>query len=455
MNKFYRTLVAVFTSASILLSPLVLSGPVAASNGQIQQLPAVDTVKKGLPKLDSRLSGLVADGTGLKPQEYTKENGIELNGDRVRVIIECAPDKLAGVSTSATALGANIETSYAGLLQVSIPVSALTTLSDLPDVRFVHLPEVFMPSVVSEGVAAISADQWHTAGYIGTGIKVGILDLGFKDYILRQSEGELPAAYHWWAPSIAGEGSSVHGTACAEIIYDVAPNADLYLANFSTVAEMGNAVDWLISQGVNVITCSVGSSIGGPGDGTGTMCDIVNKARAAGIVWAQSIGNEAQRHWQGNFVDTNGNGWNEFSGIDETNTITATAGTQIYVGLKWNDAWGTSANDYDLCLLNSDNTQVLASSVNTQAGSGYPGKKYFTTLPLPESTTSLSRSAVTRRSLISSFSPITRTLSTGPPRAASPSRPTPTVLFPLERSTLTVSRHLKASVRRAPHSMEG
>jgi hypothetical protein len=46
----------------------------------------------------------------------------------------------------------------------------------------------------------------------------------------------------------------------------------------------------------------------GPGDGTGTVCDIVNKARAAGIAWAQSAENYAHGHWRGNFVDSNNDG---------------------------------------------------------------------------------------------------------------------------------------------------
>ncbi|GAH58362.1 unnamed protein product, partial [marine sediment metagenome] len=46
--------------------------------------------------------------------------------------------------------------------------------------------------------------------------------------------------------------------------------------NFGTEVEMGNAVDWLINTAkVNVISYSIGWPIGGPGDGTGTICEMV------------------------------------------------------------------------------------------------------------------------------------------------------------------------------------
>ncbi|MFC1902732.1 hypothetical protein ACFLX4_01510 [Chloroflexota bacterium] len=108
---------------------------------------------------------------------------------------------------------------------------------------------------------------------------------------------------------------------------------------------MGNAVDWFITQGVNVITCSIGWPIGGPGDGTGTICGIVDDARTTGILWSHSMGNSAQRHWQGDFISTDGDIYHEFQttpSIDETNHIDVDYGDVIKVALKWDDPWGYS-----------------------------------------------------------------------------------------------------------------
>jgi len=280
------------------------------------------------------------------------------------------PDQVAAAVKTAGALGV-VETSYRNLLQVVMPVSQLTTLADTPGIRLVRMPQYPLPAAVSEGVALVNADDWQAAGYNGTGVKVAILDGGFSGYTTRQGEGELPAVTTWWAPSIGNEGTSVHGTACAEIVYDIAPDADFYLANFGNEVEMGNAVDWLIAQGVDVISCSMGWLPGGPGDGTGTICEMVDDARAAGILWSQSVGNSAARHWQGDFVDTEPDGWHEFNGGDEGNSIFVNNGDRIVVSLKWDDPWGASANDYDLYLIDNTST-VVWRSAETQDGTADP-----------------------------------------------------------------------------------
>ena len=229
-----------------------------------------------------------------------------------------------------------------------------------------------MPEVVSQGVALIDADDWQSAGCTGTGVKIAVLDPGFAGYATRVSEGELPASVviHW-ADSIGDEGTSVHGTACAEIVYDVAPGAQLYLVNFNTEVEMGAAVDWLIGEGVNIISHSVGWPISGPGDGTGPICDIIDTAQAAGILWVNAAGNDAQGHWQGNWVNIDHDQYNEFATGDETNTITVTNGYPIVVLLKWNDPWDASANDYDLLLFDKYGS-LVALSDDPQDGDDVP-----------------------------------------------------------------------------------
>jgi len=265
-----------------------------------------------------------------------------------------------------------MEASYENLIQVVVPISQLTTLADAPSIRLVRMPLESLPDVVSEGVALINADDWQTASFNGTGVKVGILDGGFSGYTTRQGEGELPPTVTtWWAPSIGNAGTSIHGTACAEIAYDVAPDADFYLANFGTEVEMGNAVSWLITQGVDIISCSVGYPIGGPGDGTGISCGIIDNAHSAGILWSQSAGNYAQKHWQGDYADGDSNDWHNFSGSDETIDISVTNGDTIVVGLRWVDTWGSSANDYDLWLFDNTLTPVDISNW-TQDGNDDP-----------------------------------------------------------------------------------
>ncbi len=302
-----------------------------------------------------------------------QQAGIKMADNKVRVIVECQPGQIEQGAELLRAVG-EVEAKYEDMVQVLLPANTLNALAENPAVKYIQLPYQPVPAaIVSEGVALIGADDWQTAGYNGSGVKIAILDTGFQGYAALLGT-ELPASVtiQSFSADING-GGQVHGTACAEIVYDVAPGAQLFLVNYSTLVEFGNAVDWLITQDVDIISSSVGWPAVGPGDGTGPVNDIVAKAKTAGILWVQSAGNNAQSHWSGLFNDGNGNNWNDFSTspLDEGNTITVSAGQQIVGALTWNDPWGSSVNDYDLLLINTNN-QIVAGSTNTQSGTDIP-----------------------------------------------------------------------------------
>ncbi len=325
---------------------------------------------KGNPKLDSALNDIVSKPrlpltASVDVSEFPTEE------QTIRVIVECIPDSENEAEEASSKAGI-VETEYNGLLQVNLPISRLSELSDNTSIQFIRLPYQAVPTIISEGVSLINAAQWKEAGYNGSGVKIGVLDSGFSGYTALQSQGELPTSITtWWAPSLGGPGSEIHGAACAEIIYDVAPGATYYFANIATEVEYGNAVDWLIAQGVNVISCSIGFPGLGPGDGTGPIGQIVDRAYNAGILWSQSAGNSAQRHWSGSWIDSNANGYLDFASGDEGNDISVVTGETIAARLNWSDTWGASANDYDLLLFNNIGN-LVSYSANVQNGTGNP-----------------------------------------------------------------------------------
>ncbi len=107
-------------------------------------------------------------------------------------------------------------------------------------------------------------------------------------------------------------------------------------------------------------------------------------ARNAGILWAQSAGNQARRHWSGAWRDTDANNYHEFNlgPWDEGQTISLSAGQSIDVYLTWNDTWGASGNNYDLLLFNSTNVMV-ASSTDIQNGNDSPDEELSYTATVP------------------------------------------------------------------------
>ena len=369
-------LALVLLLVATVLPAVAQEGGDASAAGKVLDLPPLELRPKGNPRLDSSLNRLAAAETSEQAIRLAQEGNIRLSDGNVRVIIEALPGQVDAAMQAAASI-AVIETSHGDSIQALVPISQLTALAESPGVRYVRTPWYPIPAVVSEGVGLINADDWHAAGYTGEGVKVAILDGGFTGYadLLGTELPDTVVTQSFYAGSDI-EGYSVHGTACAEVVHDVAPGAELYLVNFGTSIEMANAVDWLVAQGVDVISYSMGWPTGGPGDGTGFICAMVDYAHDNGILWVNSIGNQAQRHWQGDLAYDGTTMYHEFSSDDWGNEITATEGQTIAVSLRWNDEWGLSGNDIDLYLYGDGNhdlpDNVVATSVNAQGGDDYP-----------------------------------------------------------------------------------
>jgi hypothetical protein len=202
----------------------------------------------------------------------------------------------------------------------------------------------------TEGLAALNGAAWHSAGINGQGIKIGIIDGGFKDYLGRLGV-DLPVSVTA-KNFVDGEtdahlnSGSVHGTACAEVIYDVAPGAALYLAKISTFLDLVEAVAWLRDTvQVDVISSSFGFYNLSPGDGTGLFENLVKSAREAGILWVTAAGNDQKVHWGGSYLNLDSDSYHEyydgshfnFFGPGDGRGYLFPAGYPIQIYLRWDD----------------------------------------------------------------------------------------------------------------------
>lgn len=314
---------------------------------------------------------------------YAASRGFSITGESVTLVVESAAGGAAAAS-AAVAAGAEVEASYGNLVQVTIPVANLETLAASPDVTYLRQPEEPVLFATSEGVSDIGAEAWHQVGLAGDGVKVAIVDPGFDGYDQRILEGELPANVTAMSfrsdGDISGSGEP-HGTACAEIIYDIAPGAQIYLVNFRTDVELGNAIEYLKSEGVDVVSASWGFFSRFRGDGQGYINDMVQDAAGSGIFWANAAGNSAKSHWSGTFADADLDSWTEFTAGDETNSIYLTAGQKINIYLTW-DRWPVTDQDYDLYLYRDGNpSQPVAASEGWQGGSQEPAEQISYTVP--------------------------------------------------------------------------
>jgi subtilisin family serine protease len=268
------------------------------------------------------------------------------------------------------------------LSKIQCPINAIETIADtINGVFFAKLPDRLLPtSIQSEGVNLIGAAAYHSEGYIGSGIPVGVIDVGFAGLSSAISRGELPGNLVeidcTGATCISGNFTSEtdpHGTAVAEIIHDMAPGASLYLIKVLDTIDLEDAKNFAITQGIKIINLSLVVANTNFYDGecwfNNPVC-TADSAYANDILWVAAAGNEANRHYEAFFSDLDNDGLHNVSGNDETLNIVAAAGDIIQVFLTW-DAWPTTDQDYDLYLY--DSAGILKdSSLNPQTGTQWP-----------------------------------------------------------------------------------
>ena len=221
---------------------------------------------------------------------------------------------------------------------------------------------LFLPLAVEAALEPIRADVWHAAGFTGYQRSIAIVDQGFEGYgtALGASLPSDVIARSFRADRDLNAGTD-HGLQAAEIVHEVAPNATLYLVNFGSEAELSAAVDFLIAEQVDIVSFSLGFIHAGPGDGTGPVNAIVQRAVDAGLAWSVASGNWAQQHWGGAFSDTDADSIHEFEPGEELNGRPYLAGDLVIASLRWDDRWGASCSDYDLEVFGPGGALVAAS----------------------------------------------------------------------------------------------
>ena len=308
---------------------------------------------------------------------FTAKNGFngKEGADRCeeRVVVELVEDDGEWLK-SLSSLGVVVEAQRGKLVQLKASSNAIAQITLLDNVKRVRKPGVPIPlKVESEGVQAVGASLLHNLGLRGRGVKVAVLDLGFNIYDPEISENvQEYRSFRFDGDITGGSDENVsHGTACAEIVVDVAPESELYLYNFETDVEYMMAVDYAVSRNVDVISVSVGFLNVGPYDGSNNVAQAADEAQAHGIFFVSAAGNEARSHWGGVFTDEDNDGLHNFTPDDEENDIIVEKESLITVFLSWED-WPTTANDYDLYLYGGPLNTILAVSDEDQNGSQPP-----------------------------------------------------------------------------------
>ncbi len=358
------------------------------------------------------------------------------------------------------AAGARLELEDAkrAIIQAQVPVSRLAMVADLAFVRYVRLPNYarhHIGSVTTEGDAILRSDQVGSTLHVdGTGVKVGVISDGLKGIFATgctmcgapplvpgtpnpMATADLPMATGTRnaggvlissSGGIAGQsfasngdleglpgascgfpGAGAEGTALLEIVHDIAPGAQLAFANADTDLAFESAVSALAAN--NDIVMDDLGFFGEPYDGTSAIstntANALNSSSNAVRAYFTAVGNEADGHYLGAYVDSGTDGTavgaspalpaghvHKFQstttppitkdvllqGPSVKDRIRLQANGEVVIFLQWDDPFGASTNDYDLFLLNHNSGSVVASSTAV-AFNGNPGGRCMITTP--------------------------------------------------------------------------
>lgn len=317
------------------------------------------------PKLEGVLARIqknwVAQKRALAKATARQYGAAKIVGENITVVLVPRHGELSGsIDIAALSnIGVSIIAQSRHLLKVSAPIAALESLTHVEGVQFVRLPiRPNTHAIVSEGVERINSMVYSREGLTGRGVKVGVIDIGFVGVPSIRNRNELPDLVY---RNFTGDGDFTrtdHGTACAEIVHDIAPDADIYLYKISDICELEIAKDAAIYEGLAIVSVSLGWDFGaGFGDGRGIACEIVDHAFANDILWVNAAGNEAQSKISAEFNDPDGDGFHNFDVGDRivelknrrSDSLYLSAGEKVTAVLTWNE-WPVTSHDYDLLL---------------------------------------------------------------------------------------------------------
>lgn len=395
MKKIFKKIILCLVL--IVLSYISVSSKIINANAQSSQISnkALEHIKnlasekasrtKSQRKISSRLlyAAKMRKGISIASGVHDLRTGVEIDSTG-NTLIDIKTDVDDAVINTIEKLGGTLINSFPEYraMRVRIPFNKIEDLAALSQISNIQPADKYFTNKVntSEGDVAHRADLARLDfGVDGTGITIGVLSDGVDSLADIQASGDLPANV---VPLSGQEGSGDEGTAMLEIVYDLAPGAELRFATaMGGQSQFAANIQALRTAGADVIVDDVGY-FAEPVFQDGIIAQAINTVTADGALYFSSAGNSGNLNdgtsgvWEGDFIDIGtdpfglGLPTHEFTGGRSSNQITDDP--PFYITLKWSDPSGGSGNDYDLYLFNSDLTEIVATSGDYQNGDDEP-----------------------------------------------------------------------------------
>ncbi|HSB05555.1 MAG TPA: S8 family serine peptidase [Thermodesulfobacteriota bacterium] len=352
-----------------------------------EEAPFIKGEKEGHPKLESALFDLQREhllhGKEIS-SSFAQSHDLRMDEqEKVTVFIlpKAGETKEAIDIETLKAYGGEVLKSGHSVIKAKVPILLLDHIADYVEgINFIKRPDRPYAEIVSEGVGLTGASFFQASGYSGQNVKVAIIDLGFAQLSEAISAGVLPVSVIKidcsgtdCTPTDFSSEKEKHGTAVAEVVYDMAPGAQLYLIKVDDSLDLIDAKDYCIANGIRIINHSVGWFISNFYDGAcyfdNPVC-TANHAYKSGILWVNAVGNEARSHYGATFIDRDGDRLHNVTEDNNFISLHASAGDRVIALLTW-DAWPATDHDYDLLLFDSSKN-LVASSTTPQTGTQPP-----------------------------------------------------------------------------------
>jgi hypothetical protein len=262
-----------------------------------------------------------------------------------------------------------------------VSYAALRSLGELTGVLEISLPLAPVSrtgSVTTVGDGILNADDLRSLMSVdGTGVKVGVISNGADHSQDIADFGDLPESINI---DSTRQGAGDEGTAMMEIVYDMAPGAELYFSGPGNADQMVDSIGWLVGQGCDIIVDDQGF-YDQPMFQDGTVAQAALDAIEDGVTYVSAAGNDAETHYQAAFNPA----------LDDTHLFAQNqnllrfyldAHSSVTGVLQWSDEWGYSSNDYDLVLYQWTGTwNLIAASAEVQDGNDTPFESVAWTNP--------------------------------------------------------------------------
>src|SRR3972149_7290334 len=373
-NLFKNTFMLVgFVVVSLLVLTFISEGEISAEN----KLPIIQKQGKANPKISSLITKSISKMQSLG---ITRENAESIyassisdplvkvdNSGNIQTYIymeNMDQDNISKLESMNVKI--EIVNSKYNLIQAWIPFDIVEEVASLNFVKKITPPSYGIlrtGSVNSKGDMVMRSDKVRNElGFDGTGVRVGVISDGVDSMAVSQATGDLTNNIDV-NPSLPGSGDE--GTALLEIIHDIAPGAELaFSEGFSSSLAFIDSIDFLVKDAVDIIVDDIGF-LNEPYFQDGMVAKAVEDAIAKGVVYVSAAGNNADEHYQADYVNgppgvisgidnPHDFGVAEEGQSDITMPVLVFPNNSIVVVLQWNDPFDGSSNDYDLFLVDDE-----------------------------------------------------------------------------------------------------